>query len=141
MTNSASDALREVWSWTKPRLLTLWECLVWAFNMVCLCGACRNSPSTSSSSSFAADLERGNARNSHNSRQMAATTSGNAAAGVVSAAGAAIAGGQVHKVIMVGSGGVGKSALTLQFMYEEVILICIRKLKSEYFVFSVCCRI
>jgi len=26
----------------------------------------------------------------------------------------------VYKVIMVGSGGVGKSALTLQFMYEEV---------------------
>ena len=29
---------------------------------------------------------------------------------------------QVHKVIMVGSGGVGKSALTLQFMYDEVRL-------------------
>ncbi len=27
----------------------------------------------------------------------------------------------VHKVIMVGSGGVGKSALTLQFMYDEVM--------------------
>ena len=27
----------------------------------------------------------------------------------------------VHKVIMVGSGGVGKSALTLQYMYDEVI--------------------
>lgn len=26
----------------------------------------------------------------------------------------------VHKVIMVGPGGVGKSALTLQFMYSEV---------------------
>ena len=26
----------------------------------------------------------------------------------------------VHKIIMVGSGGVGKSALTLQFMYDEV---------------------
>ena len=26
----------------------------------------------------------------------------------------------VLKVIMVGSGGVGKSALTLQFMYDEV---------------------
>ena len=26
----------------------------------------------------------------------------------------------VHKVIMVGSGGVGKSALTLQYMYDEV---------------------
>ncbi|PAV56371.1 hypothetical protein WR25_15483 [Diploscapter pachys] len=33
------------------------------------------------------------------------------------------AGGQnvVHKVIMVGSGGVGKSALTLQFMYDEFV--------------------
>ena len=27
----------------------------------------------------------------------------------------------LHKVIMVGSGGVGKSALTLQFMYEEFV--------------------
>lgn len=26
----------------------------------------------------------------------------------------------VHKLIMVGPGGVGKSALTLQFMYDEV---------------------
>ena len=30
----------------------------------------------------------------------------------------------VHKVIMVGSGGVGKSALTLQFMYDEVSCPC-----------------
>jgi len=30
-------------------------------------------------------------------------------------------GGTVHKVIMVGSGGVGKSALTLQFMYDEFV--------------------
>jgi len=29
----------------------------------------------------------------------------------------------IHKVIMVGSGGVGKSALTLQFMYDEVSTI------------------
>lgn len=27
----------------------------------------------------------------------------------------------VHKIIMVGAGGVGKSALTLQFMYEEFV--------------------
>ena len=27
----------------------------------------------------------------------------------------------LHKVIMVGSGGVGKSALTLQFMYGEFV--------------------
>lgn len=32
----------------------------------------------------------------------------------------------LHKVIMVGSGGVGKSALTLQFMYDEV---CGRNIK------------
>ena len=30
----------------------------------------------------------------------------------------------VHKIIMVGSGGVGKSALTLQFMYDEVSIVC-----------------
>lgn len=30
----------------------------------------------------------------------------------------------MHKVIMVGSGGVGKSALTLQFMYDEVRRDC-----------------
>ena len=31
----------------------------------------------------------------------------------------------LHKVIMVGSGGVGKSALTLQYMYNEVSKFCI----------------
>ncbi len=29
----------------------------------------------------------------------------------------------IYKVIMVGSGGVGKSALTLQYMYDEVSMI------------------
>ena len=32
----------------------------------------------------------------------------------------------IHKVIMVGSGGVGKSALTLQFMYDEVSVLLFR---------------
>lgn len=35
----------------------------------------------------------------------------------------------MHKVIMVGSGGVGKSALTLQFMYDEVYKQCFIILK------------
>ena len=43
----------------------------------------------------------------------------------------------LHKVIMVGSGGVGKSALTLQFMYDEVSADCIMDVKvwafREYF--------
>lgn len=38
----------------------------------------------------------------------------------------------LHKVIMVGSGGVGKSALTLQFMYDEVS-IC-----TLFFIFAPC---
>lgn len=28
-----------------------------------------------------------------------------------------------HKVLMVGSGGVGKSAITIQFVYDSVIMI------------------
>ncbi|VDD93766.1 unnamed protein product [Enterobius vermicularis] len=35
------------------------------------------------------------------------------------AGGGSVAPSHVHKIIMVGSGGVGKSALTLQFMYDE----------------------
>ena len=38
----------------------------------------------------------------------------------------------IHKVIMVGSGGVGKSALTLQFMYDEV-----RKRMYDYCVYYI----
>jgi len=33
-----------------------------------------------------------------------------------------VASSSLHKVIMVGSGGVGKSALTLQFMYDEFVV-------------------
>ncbi len=43
----------------------------------------------------------------------------------------------IHKVIMVGSGGVGKSALTLQFMYDEVncsIVFCPHGLNLNYLV-------
>ena len=49
---------------------------------------------------------------------------------------------QVHKVIMVGSGGVGKSALTLQFMYDEVrlyyilLLFCLTISQSIWSVLS-----
>lgn len=37
----------------------------------------------------------------------------------------------LHKVIMVGSGGVGKSALTLQFMYDEVTLPCFNQINCH----------
>lgn len=49
----------------------------------------------------------------------------------------------LHKVIMVGSGGVGKSALTLQFMYDEVSANFIMDIKvwafREYFSSLVWC--
>lgn len=38
----------------------------------------------------------------------------------------------LHKVIMVGSGGVGKSALTLQFMYDEVSNFGSASLKHKF---------
>ncbi len=39
----------------------------------------------------------------------------------------------LHKVIMVGSGGVGKSALTLQFMYDEVsVLYALRSVYRKH---------
>lgn len=40
----------------------------------------------------------------------------------------------LHKVIMVGSGGVGKSALTLQFMYDEV------RIQNVFFLISIFSR-
>ena len=40
----------------------------------------------------------------------------------------------VHKIIMTGSGGVGKSAMTLQFMYDEVRL----RHNSTFFWQNVC---
>lgn len=40
------------------------------------------------------------------------------------------------KVIMVGSGGVGKSALTLQFMYDEVSLYNVYQCNLNLFAIS-----
>lgn len=49
----------------------------------------------------------------------------------------------LHKLIMVGSGGVGKSALTLRFMYDEVSKMNFknsRKIAKSYFVVHRCLR-
>lgn len=76
--------------------------------MVCCCGCCYYEDEDST------DFEKG-LRQIHSDKPMTdqQLTSGTQTSG----------GGQVHKVIMVGSGGVGKSALTLQFMYDEVKFI------------------
>lgn len=98
-----------VWSWTRRRLRTIWDNLVWLFEMVCCCGCCYYEDEVPLGNYLNRDFEKG-LRQIHSDKPMADQQ----------LASGAQAGGQVHKVIMVGSGGVGKSALTLQFMYDEV---------------------
>ena len=56
----------------------------------------------------------------HQQQQQPVASSGQQNQSKMAAKGAKTTQPIVHKVIMVGSGGVGKSALTLQFMYDEV---------------------
>lgn len=105
------NALRRVWSWVRVRGIALWNFLTWAFDMLCCCRLCLDEDE---------DLEKGANKKPHTSdiHPISVLTDPTKMA---SGAGQG-AGGQVHKIIMVGSGGVGKSALTLQFMYDEVSL-------------------
>lgn len=106
----AKNFLRRAWSWTRERCLTLWEWLQYCWEALCCCAICYIDNNDDN------DIEKGQySSQQKTSQQMSAS----GAAGSTGMAGAAPI-GQVHKVIMVGSGGVGKSALTLQFMYDEV---------------------
>ena len=96
------NCLQNTWRWTKIRLIRFWDFMKWAFDMVCCCSMCLENQSDENS----VDLEKGYQRNFHtvhpessDKRQMSTggTNSGGAAAPLV------------HKLIMVGSGGVGKS--------------------------------
>jgi len=106
--DSGKDLGHCIWRWVKVRLVALWALIKRVFDMICCCSLCLENDTTN------VDLEKGlrDLRASHqdtsghlpSSQQM--TTA---------------AGGLIHKLIMVGSGGVGKSALTLQFMYDEFV--------------------
>lgn len=106
-----------VWNWTRRRLRAIWDNLVWLFEMVCCCGCYYNDEEDA----LGTDFEKG-LRQIYSDKAMAdqQITSGTQASGS----------SQVHKVIMVGSGGVGKSALTLQFMYDEVKFYIKKRLKN-----------
>jgi hypothetical protein len=108
----AEQFARRSWSWLKERLKAFWSLLVWLVDMVCCCGCCYEDADDEY------DFEKG-AANRPNQIQTISGTSVAHKPSQTTMSGAN-AGGQVHKVIMVGSGGVGKSALTLQFMYDEV---------------------
>lgn len=94
--NAAENFGRRFWSCLKERLVQLRSLLIWVFDFVCCCGCFYDEDND--------DIEKGN--NVIQEQKPSTNTMS--------------ASGQVHKVIMVGSGGVGKSALTLQFMYDEV---------------------
>jgi len=111
----AEEFLRRAWSWLRERLKAFWSLLVWVFDMVCCCGCFYDEDSEE-------DFEKGNNLN-RNQQQNIQTISGvTAKLSQTTMSGANVgAGGQIHKVIMVGAGSVGKSALTLQFMYDEFV--------------------
>ncbi|KAI6240060.1 Ras-related protein Ral-a [Aphelenchoides fujianensis] len=114
--NAAQDFLRRAWSWLRERLKAFWSLLVWLFDMVCCCGCFYDDKDDE------LDFEKGTTNRNPNIQ----TISGGAKPSI-STPPAAMSGpnggaaAQLHKVIMVGSGGVGKSALTLQFMYDEFV--------------------
>lgn len=74
--------------------------------MVCCCGCFYDDEEEP-------DFEKGN--NQQNIQTISGTAAKSNQGTMSNTAGA------VHKVVMVGSGGVGKSALTLQFMYDEFV--------------------
>ncbi len=74
-----------------------------------------NSPSTLQQTSSSAS-------NTTTAVTMNSSSSAAAKRSSASGGGGSAPANTVHKVIMVGSGGVGKSALTLQFMYDEVCM-------------------
>uniref|UniRef100_A0A915DDH2 small monomeric GTPase n=1 Tax=Ditylenchus dipsaci TaxID=166011 RepID=A0A915DDH2_9BILA len=111
--NTLTNVWRRVWSWSKVRLLAVWEWLLALMDVLCCCACCLEEDN------MQRDLEKNTVTNANKPSDIlpVTTTMSAAATGATPAGGP----GQVHKVIMVGSGGVGKSALTLQFMYDEFV--------------------
>lgn len=108
--DSAKENLGRIWHWLRVRLLALWTFFKWLFHAICCCGICLEEREDEK-----ADMEKGRSTNpfSQDPKLNIATTTMSSAQGASP--------GLVHKLIMVGSGGVGKSALTLQFMYDEFV--------------------
>ncbi|MFH4975599.1 hypothetical protein AB6A40_002308 [Gnathostoma spinigerum] len=103
--NSIYDAVRHWWSWLRAKAFAVWHSLLALFG-ICVSSSDRDVEAnrTHPSDIHPTDLS-----------SMGDT------AKKQSASGSAPQATSVHKVIMVGSGGVGKSALTLQFMYDEFV--------------------
>ncbi|VDK68080.1 unnamed protein product [Litomosoides sigmodontis] len=112
------DRIQLCWCWVRERCKDLWSWLTWfTMSLLEFCGL---TFSKSEAAGKSCDVERGlgtggvisELRPGHLTRMGDSTKK---------MAGGGGSGTQVHKVIMVGTGGVGKSALTLQFMYDEFV--------------------
>uniref|UniRef100_A0A0K0EJW2 small monomeric GTPase n=1 Tax=Strongyloides stercoralis TaxID=6248 RepID=A0A0K0EJW2_STRER len=100
--DNIGDRIKEV-------TLRIWSYICHVLYLIFCCPFCTKSNDFKNTQKVA-DLESGKDRNFQMSgSQKKANESGGGGSS------------QLYKVIMVGSGGVGKSALTLQFMYEEFV--------------------
>lgn len=109
--DSVEHCFRHVWSWIRVRIHLLWSLIKKVFDLICCCSLCLSDNEPTS-----IDLERG----FRNSQTVHPFPSSEKKQQQMVSGSTAQPGGFIHKLIMVGSGGVGKSALTLQFMYDEV---------------------
>ncbi|MCP9259494.1 Ras-related protein Ral-A [Dirofilaria immitis] len=108
------------WCWIKERCKELWSWLTWfSLSLLDLCGL-TSAFSESEAIGKSCNIERSvtTGRVIAESRPAHLTSMSDNTKKISSSG---CTGTQVHKVIMVGTGGVGKSALTLQFMYDEFV--------------------
>ncbi|VDK27881.1 unnamed protein product [Gongylonema pulchrum] len=126
MDNVRSNA-QFCWRRTKECCADIWSWLTWfTMSLLDLCGLAPSARRAAAGKNR--DIERGGVGGATGKVATELgpgdlarmSDSGKKISGIGGGAGAGGAGTQVHKVIMVGTGGVGKSALTLQFMYDEV---------------------
>nr|CAD2186971.1 unnamed protein product [Meloidogyne enterolobii]CAD2187739.1 unnamed protein product [Meloidogyne enterolobii] len=109
------EKIFKIQNWLQIRIRALWIFFKWIFHAFCCCGICLEREEQEGEGN---DLEKG-IRNKNpfgpDPKLNISTLT------TMSTAGQGSNPVSVHKLIMVGSGGVGKSALTLQFLYDEFV--------------------
>ena len=108
--NATENILRRAWSWVKERLKALWSTLVWLAELVCCCGCLGGDDDDDADGGGgrrrvddARDLEKGASFSQTASSSVPQPPNAQTATMTSNGAGGS---NQVHKVIMVGSGGV-----------------------------------
>uniref|UniRef100_A0AC35UCR2 Ras-like protein n=1 Tax=Rhabditophanes sp. KR3021 TaxID=114890 RepID=A0AC35UCR2_9BILA len=108
--DECGGCMGRIFKWTKNAMIQVWFYVKHLMYLIFCCPCCGDDEMNRNER--VSDIEKGQGFDN----PMAASQKKQNEVGASS--GSAL---PVHKVIMVGSGGVGKSALTLQFMYEEFV--------------------